>query len=679
MGRRSAQCLLENLEARTLLSGVTLITHGYQLISNDMPPWLPEMADAMIDVTGADTAVYRLRINSDGLGNPYVESFDWLLGDSPANPSNPDGDVIILLDWAAASGVVLSYTDTGSIAALVEPFLTGIDASHGIFSPLAEMPIHLVGHSRGGSLVCALATELQADGIWVDQLTTLDPHPVIEDAIAVVADNVFFADNYFQTNVFPTGRDVSGAHNVNLTNIVPSHGGIHTYYQGTIDLAATSADGDSISGSWYQYSGTGPRSSVGYNWTRFRGVTRPLDGEQFPSTNLLDGWDNIMILEQDDDLSAVRGDAIDVSTIFEDNNGDAQIEIGFDEDANPYNGVIAGGADSTPTASLSSDDWTGTLDTSTLPNGTYRVYSAISNGSTVRYYYAPGSVKVHARPAISINDSSVPERNSGTSYAQFTVSLSEPSDQVVTAGYSFSNSTIDSATMGVDYGAGSGTITFAAGQTSRFLDVPVFGDTLIEPDEHFFVLLSNAKDGDITHGTGHGIILNDDSDVIPPSAKLKSSPLLLTGRASKFSVIYRDNVAVNASLIGTGDILVLGPRGYAQRAKLVSKSSSSNSAAITAVYQMPAPGGRWNRADNGTYSVWVYAGAVSDTAGNVLAQKNIGSYRVRLTNRARRMRPSGYTSPLAALTTKETSVFDVAQLYRRWQAEVLGDELTELW
>ena len=63
MGRQSAEMLVEALEARRLLSGVTLITHGYEPISRARPSWLDEMKNAIIDATGADTAVYALRVN----------------------------------------------------------------------------------------------------------------------------------------------------------------------------------------------------------------------------------------------------------------------------------------------------------------------------------------------------------------------------------------------------------------------------------------------------------------------------------------------------------------------------------------------------------------------------------------------------------------------------------------
>jgi hypothetical protein len=77
-----------------------------------------------------------------------------------------------------------------------------------------ELPIHLLGHSRGGSLITALAADLGAKGAWVDQLSPLDPVPVGSDAPINITDNVSFADNYFQTSFILHGNAAAGAHNV---------------------------------------------------------------------------------------------------------------------------------------------------------------------------------------------------------------------------------------------------------------------------------------------------------------------------------------------------------------------------------------------------------------------------------------------------------------------------------
>ena len=67
-----------------------------------------------------------------------------------------------------------------------------------------------------------------------------------------------------------------------------------------------------------------------------------------------------------------------------------------------------------------------------------------------------------AQPALSIAGVTVTEGNSGTTNANFAVTLSRRRARTVTVGYTTANGT---ATAGSDYTAASGTITFAAGQT----------------------------------------------------------------------------------------------------------------------------------------------------------------------------------------------------------------------
>ena len=110
-------------------------------------------------------------------------------------------------------------------------------------------------------------------------------------------------------------------------------------------------------------------------------------------------------------------------------------------------------------------------------------------------------------PAISINDISIPESNSGTSNFVFTVSLSTASEQTVSVNYRTANNT---ATAGSDYVATSGTLTFNPGDTTKTITVVVNGDTLNEPDETFFVNISNPVNATIADGQGLGTIFNDD-------------------------------------------------------------------------------------------------------------------------------------------------------------------------
>ena len=111
-------------------------------------------------------------------------------------------------------------------------------------------------------------------------------------------------------------------------------------------------------------------------------------------------------------------------------------------------------------------------------------------------------------PMVSLADAGVSE---GTATLGFTATLSRASGAPVTVGYSTANGT---AVAGSDYVGGSGTVTFAAGQTSQTVNVGVIGDTTVESDETFTVTLSNPSGATVSRAVATGTILND--DVVPP-------------------------------------------------------------------------------------------------------------------------------------------------------------------
>ncbi|WP_425533224.1 putative Ig domain-containing protein [Xanthomonas campestris] len=115
-----------------------------------------------------------------------------------------------------------------------------------------------------------------------------------------------------------------------------------------------------------------------------------------------------------------------------------------------------------------------------------------------------------SQPTLSINDVSVNEGNAGTSNATFTVSLSQPAGA---GGASFDIATADgSAIAGVDYVASSLTgQTIPAGSSSATFTVLVKGDTLSEPNETFFVNVSNVSGAGVSDAQGQGTIVNDDA------------------------------------------------------------------------------------------------------------------------------------------------------------------------
>jgi probable HAF family extracellular repeat protein len=116
-------------------------------------------------------------------------------------------------------------------------------------------------------------------------------------------------------------------------------------------------------------------------------------------------------------------------------------------------------------------------------------------------------------PFITIGDATVTEGNTGTHAATFTVTLSTPSSQPVSVTYATAD---DTAAAGSDYQATGGTLTFAPGETSKTISVPIIGDGLVESTEAFFLNLSGASSGTIDDGWGVGTILDDEPAIFVP-------------------------------------------------------------------------------------------------------------------------------------------------------------------
>jgi hypothetical protein len=109
--------------------------------------------------------------------------------------------------------------------------------------------------------------------------------------------------------------------------------------------------------------------------------------------------------------------------------------------------------------------------------------------------------------AVGIDNTTLVEGNTGSRTAGFVVTLSAPSTSPVSVHYATASGT---ATAGSDFTGVSGTLTFPAGATTRFVPVTVNADTTFEASETFTVKLSSPVGATITPGAGTGTIVNDD-------------------------------------------------------------------------------------------------------------------------------------------------------------------------
>jgi len=152
--------------------------------------------------------------------------------------------------------------------------------------------------------------------------------------------------------------------------------------------------------------------------------------------------------------------------------------------------------------------------------------SGASAGSAISRPTATGIIKDDEGPAptLSIVDASVTEGTGGLTNMTLAVTLGGTSASPVTVNYATADGT---ATAPSDYTSTSGTLTFAPGETTKTIDVPIVGDSAVEGDETLTVTLSGAPSGvNITRPTATGIIKDDDTTL--PASACAPRPRLVT-------------------------------------------------------------------------------------------------------------------------------------------------------
>ena len=145
-------------------------------------------------------------------------------------------------------------------------------------------------------------------------------------------------------------------------------------------------------------------------------------------------------------------------------------------------------------------------------NETFIVNVTNVTGASIGDGQGLGTIVNDDSPSLSVNDVATNEGNTGTTTFAFTVTSTLPAPA---GGISFDIATQDGTATSAsgDYVARSLTgQTIPAGQTTYTFNVTVNGDTLVEPNETFFVNISNVSaNASVSDGQGTGTIQNDDT------------------------------------------------------------------------------------------------------------------------------------------------------------------------
>ncbi|MEO1431599.1 MAG: Calx-beta domain-containing protein [Cyanobacteria bacterium J06633_8] len=231
------------------------------------------------------------------------------------------------------------------------------------------------------------------------------------------------------------------------------------------------------------------------------GGSRPFDGATAPGDAI-----DFAVPLFDSNVYDGRRWKIDLSTDGKWNDGENP-RISRDE-------ALAEGVDSINAIVVSDDNTVMDFYRDNLIGGTGAFVSQTNDFSGFEQgIYDKLSKELTGLPILTIADVSLQEGNNGTTDFVFDVTLSgtRTSTEDVTVNFT----TVDgTAIAGTDYTATSGTLNFAAGETTQQITVSVIGENRLEIDENFFVNLSNATNAEIGDNQGEGIILNDDEILI---------------------------------------------------------------------------------------------------------------------------------------------------------------------
>jgi hypothetical protein len=129
--------------------------------------------------------------------------------------------------------------------------------------------------------------------------------------------------------------------------------------------------------------------------------------------------------------------------------------------------------------------------------------------------------------------------------------------------------------------------------------------------------------------------VNIPGDSSPPTVSLTSALTDVTvagGTAYSVSVTISDNVAVRVASLNGNDLRVTGPNGFSVLMPITSVDVAGDGSPRVATYSFLPPGGTWDAADNGTYTVSVEPGQITDTSGNAAAAPTLGTFQVTLSD-----------------------------------------------
>ncbi|MFM7560645.1 S8 family serine peptidase, partial [Cylindrospermopsis raciborskii] len=449
--------------------------------------------------------------NNDGIADKIIYQYDFADNDNNASDKNNHGSHVASIVSSVvpdANLIVLKvFQDNGSGSfADLEKALQWVNSNANTYN------IASVNLSIGDSQNWTTATGRY--GIS-DELAAIANQNVI---ISAAAGNSFYQFNSVQglaypaidPNVVPVGAVWSG----NFGGSKSFTGGAIDYSTSVDQIASFSqrddllkevfAPGILIKGA----SATGGTVTMGGTSQAVPFVTGLATLAQEMSQEILGRW---LSVSEFRDLLHTTGDLI----VDGDNENDNVVNTGLTfprinalklaEGILSFKGII-------PDPNTGNSSGNGESNSSPSPNTVSLVHTVNLVGGEIKTDINFGNNQVIPSLAIASTNATQTEGNSSTKAFTFTVSRTGDTTNSSSANWAVTGFGANQADA-TDFGGTlpTGTVSFAAGETSQIITVNVSGDTTVELDEGFTVNLSNPVDATISNGTATGTITDDDN------------------------------------------------------------------------------------------------------------------------------------------------------------------------
>jgi hypothetical protein len=115
-----------------------------------------------------------------------------------------------------------------------------------------------------------------------------------------------------------------------------------------------------------------------------------------------------------------------------------------------------------------------------------------------------------------------------------------------------------------------------------------------------------------------------------PKARLLKAPDVTRAGAGDVTIVveYEDQDGIRSDSLGLGNVRVTGPHGFQQFPALVTAKASPAGRKVTASYRVVPPAGKWQKTDQGTYTIEIKAFQVADAKGNHVPEGVLGRFQV---------------------------------------------------